>query len=85
MATRDPALARETRIRLWAEHLEREPDELEGDPVRLVDELWRPIAEEQLERLERGEEPTHRLSRLPHVSRRSSRLLGPLQSLVVDG
>ena len=85
VATRDPALARETRIRLWAEHLERKPDELQGDPVTLVDELWRPIAEEQLERLERGEEPTHRLSRLPHVSRRSRRLLGPLQSLVVDG
>jgi phosphatidylserine/phosphatidylglycerophosphate/cardiolipin synthase-like enzyme len=75
LVTRDAALARETRIRLWAEHLEREPDELQGDPAAIVDELWQPLADD----------PTHHLSRLPHVSRRSRRLLGPLQSLVVDG
>jgi phosphatidylserine/phosphatidylglycerophosphate/cardiolipin synthase-like enzyme len=46
VAFRDASLARETRIRLWAEHLERPPEEL---------------------------------------SRRSRALLGPLQSLVVDG
>ena len=47
--------------------------------------VWRPIAQEQLERLEAGAPLTHRLVRLPHVSRRSKRLLGPVQSLLVDG
>jgi hypothetical protein len=28
---------------------------------------------------------THRLVRLPHVSRRTRRILGPIDSLVVDG
>ena len=31
------------------------------------------------------DDKTHRLTRLPNVSRRSRSLLGPLQSLVVDG
>jgi len=75
VAFRDESLARETRIRLWAEHLERHPEELQGDPTEIVDELWRPLADDK----------THRLTRLPNVSRRSKSLLGPLQSLVVDG
>jgi phosphatidylserine/phosphatidylglycerophosphate/cardiolipin synthase-like enzyme len=78
-------LARETRIRLWAEHLERDPSELEGDPCALVDELWRPIASEQRERAMRGEPPTHGLIELRATSRRAERLLGPLQALAVDG
>ena len=40
----DPGLAREVRLRLWAEHLEREAGELAGDPATLFDELWVPIA-----------------------------------------
>ena len=40
---------------------------------------------EQLERREAGAELTHGLVGLAHVSRRSKRLLGPLQSLLVDG
>jgi hypothetical protein len=28
---------------------------------------------------------TARVSKLPHVSKRSKRLLGPLESLIVDG
>jgi hypothetical protein len=51
----------------------------------VVDELWQPIAREQLERRRRGEKPTHRLLELPGVSRRSMAALGPLQGLVVDG
>jgi phosphatidylserine/phosphatidylglycerophosphate/cardiolipin synthase-like enzyme len=82
---RDPALARKTRLRLWAEHLERPVEEVDGDPATVVDTLWRPLAEEQLGRRESGAPLTHRLQRLPHVSRRSRRLLGPLQSFVVDG
>jgi phosphatidylserine/phosphatidylglycerophosphate/cardiolipin synthase-like enzyme len=81
----DPDLARATRLSLWAEHLERDVDEVAGDPARVVDGLWRPIAEEQLARRERGEALTHRLVRLPHVSRRADRLRGPLVGLLVDG
>jgi phosphatidylserine/phosphatidylglycerophosphate/cardiolipin synthase-like enzyme len=85
VVTCDAALARDTRLRLWAEHLERDRDAVSGDPARVVDELWRPIASEQLERRRRGEPLTHHLVALPGVSRRSDRLRGPLQSLVVDG
>jgi phosphatidylserine/phosphatidylglycerophosphate/cardiolipin synthase-like enzyme len=81
----DSALARRTRLRLWAEHLELPQRRVSGNPARVVDELWRPIAEEQRRRRERGEPPTHRLSQLPHLSRRKRRLLGPLQGLLVDG
>jgi phosphatidylserine/phosphatidylglycerophosphate/cardiolipin synthase-like enzyme len=80
--TCDPRIARDTRLRLWTEHLEGEPLE---DPVRAVDEQWRPIASEQLERRRRGEPLTHHLVELEGVSRRARRLLGPLDALVVDG
>jgi hypothetical protein len=66
-------------------HLERGVDEVAGDPDTVVDELWRPIAAEQRERADRGEPPTHGLAELTATSRRSARLLGPLQALVVDG
>jgi phosphatidylserine/phosphatidylglycerophosphate/cardiolipin synthase-like enzyme len=86
LVTDDAALARATRERLWAEHLEVELPEIAGtDPIRLIDERWRPIAAEQLRRREAGERATHRLVALPGVSRRSRRLLGPLQGLVDDG
>jgi phosphatidylserine/phosphatidylglycerophosphate/cardiolipin synthase-like enzyme len=80
----DPSLARETRLRLWAEHLEATADEVAGDPAALVDERWRPIAEEQLDRLENGGPLTHRLVMLPGVSRRRRRVLGPMQSRLYD-
>ena len=80
----DPAVARDTRLRLWAEHLEATPEEVAGDPAALVDERWRPVAEEQLRRLEEGEPLTHRLVMLPGVSRRRRRLLGPVQSRLYD-
>jgi phosphatidylserine/phosphatidylglycerophosphate/cardiolipin synthase-like enzyme len=81
----DPGLARETRLALWSEHLESTPAEVDGDPADVIDGRWRPIAEEQLDRRRSGLPLTHRLVRLDHVSRRSARLLGPLQGLVVDG
>jgi hypothetical protein len=56
-----------------------------GDPTQVVDELWKPIAEQQLARRRAGEPPTHRLCLLPHLSKRTRRLLGPLQGLLVDG
>jgi len=85
VVTCDPTIARETRLRLWAEHLERSVEEVSGEPVRVIDELWRPIAGEQLDRRKRGEPLTHHLQELPGVSRRSMGLLGPLDSLLVDG
>ena len=82
----DPELARQTRLRLWAEHLGVGEDRIaDQPPSTVVDELWRPVAAEQLERLRRGEPPTNRLLALPGVSRRSSRLLGPLTGLIDDG
>jgi len=85
VVTCDSNIARETRLRLWAEHLERSVKEVSGEPVRVIDELWRPIASEQLKRRQRGEPLTHRLQELPGVSRRSMGLIGPLDSLLVDG
>lgn len=83
--TCDEELARTTRLRLWAEHLERPIADVAGDPAQVVDELWRPIAREQLQRRRRGDAATHRLLELPGVSRRSMALLGPLDGLFVDG
>jgi phosphatidylserine/phosphatidylglycerophosphate/cardiolipin synthase-like enzyme len=86
VVTDDAALARDTRVRLWAEHLELEEAAVAGMSAReLVDEQWRPVAAEQLSRLRAGQSPTHRLLELPGVSRRSRRLLGPLSGLVDDG
>ncbi|MGZ6669904.1 MAG: phospholipase D-like domain-containing protein [Solirubrobacteraceae bacterium] len=85
VVTCDPRIARETRLRLWAEHLERSVNDVFGEPAQVIDELWRPIAGEQLERRRRGEPLTHRLQELPGVSRRTMALLGPLHGLLVDG
>jgi phosphatidylserine/phosphatidylglycerophosphate/cardiolipin synthase-like enzyme len=86
VVTDDADLARRTRVRLWAEHLQLDSQTVAGtDPVALVDEHWRPIAADQLARREAGQRPTHRLLALPGVSRRSGRLLGPLEGLTDDG
>jgi phosphatidylserine/phosphatidylglycerophosphate/cardiolipin synthase-like enzyme len=85
IVTCDPAVARATRLRLWAAHLERDIADVDGEPCTVVDQLWRPIATEQRERKNRGEPLTHGLVELPATSPRSKRLLGPLQTLLVDG
>ena len=85
VVTRDAAAARAARIRLWSEHLETPPAELQGDPVEIIDSLWKPISAEQQERRKAGEAMTHRLARLPHVSKRLRRLLGPVNGMMVDG
>jgi phosphatidylserine/phosphatidylglycerophosphate/cardiolipin synthase-like enzyme len=86
VVTDDAALARDTRVRLWAEHLELDEARVAGAPVaQLVDDFWRPIAGEQLQRMRSGSPPTHRLLELPGVSRRSRRVLGPLTGLLDDG
>ncbi|MEO6796823.1 MAG: phosphatidylserine/phosphatidylglycerophosphate/cardiolipin synthase family protein [Candidatus Dormibacter sp.] len=84
IVTHDAGLITRTRQRLWAEHLQRKVTDVTGDPTALIDQVWRPIAQEQAERRKRNDRPTHRLTLLPGVSRRSGLLLGPLQGLVVD-
>ena len=79
----DEEFARAARLRLWREHLER--DDVDGDPVRVVDELWRPIAEEELTRRRNEGYVERRLTLLPRVSRRAEALWGPLTGLLVDG
>jgi phosphatidylserine/phosphatidylglycerophosphate/cardiolipin synthase-like enzyme len=83
--TCDPALARKTRLDLWAEHLGQTAGDLSGDPHAVIDDLWKPIAEDQLRRHSAGEPLTHRLMRLPAVSRRTRRLVGPMRGMLVDG
>jgi phosphatidylserine/phosphatidylglycerophosphate/cardiolipin synthase-like enzyme len=85
VVTCDPELARRTRLRLWSEHLELPIEAVSREPADVVDQLWRPIAVEQLERRRRGDPATHRLCELPGVSRRSRAVLGPLKGFVVDG
>jgi phosphatidylserine/phosphatidylglycerophosphate/cardiolipin synthase-like enzyme len=85
VVTHDPELAKETRLRLWSEHLELPIDEIPADPIEAIDELWKPISLDQLERRENGRPLTHRLVRLPNVSKRSARALGPVSGLLVDG
>jgi len=85
VVTSDPELALDTRLRLWSEHLELPRDQVDGDPAEVMDNLWQPIALDQLHRREAGQPMTRRVSRLPHVSKRSKRLLGPLQTFLVDG
>jgi phosphatidylserine/phosphatidylglycerophosphate/cardiolipin synthase-like enzyme len=74
VVVRDPEWILAARLRLWSEHLEEEAD---GDPVQVIDELWRPRAFEDA-----GD---RKLRRLDGVSRRTRALLGPLNGLLVDG
>jgi phosphatidylserine/phosphatidylglycerophosphate/cardiolipin synthase-like enzyme len=82
---RDADVVRETRLRLWAEHLELDPADLAAPPSEIVDRFWKPISREQLARRKAGLPLTHRLVELPGLSSRTERLLGPLQGLLVDG
>jgi hypothetical protein len=54
-------------------------------PASRRDDYRKPISEEKLARREAGEPVTHRFVRFAHVSRRSERLLGPPQGLLLDG
>jgi phosphatidylserine/phosphatidylglycerophosphate/cardiolipin synthase-like enzyme len=84
VVAQDLRLARDTRLRLWAEHLECPVDELDRDPTRVIDQIWRPKAREERERAERGEPRAHRLIELAPSSYRARRLLGALDGIVVD-
>jgi phosphatidylserine/phosphatidylglycerophosphate/cardiolipin synthase-like enzyme len=85
VVTHDAGVARATRLRLWSEHLERPAGEIPEDTTRAIDEVWKPISADQLRRRDASLPLTHRLVRLPNVSRRSGRALGPLNGLLVDG
>jgi len=74
VVVRDPAFVRAARLRLWEEHLEQEAD---GDPCRIVDEVWRPGAH--------ASDQDRKLRGLHGVSRRARALLGPINGLLVDG
>jgi phosphatidylserine/phosphatidylglycerophosphate/cardiolipin synthase-like enzyme len=84
IVTHNEGLVRDTRERLWAEHLEVPREEVIGDPTAVIESLWRPTAREQLERRRHGQGPTRRLTLLPGISKRSGLLRGPLQGLTVD-
>jgi phosphatidylserine/phosphatidylglycerophosphate/cardiolipin synthase-like enzyme len=85
VVTLDERVARAARVRLWSEHLELAPEEIEDvDPIELIDKHWQVVSSEQLELLENGEALTHRLVKLPGVSRRRRRLIGGLQSHLYD-
>jgi phosphatidylserine/phosphatidylglycerophosphate/cardiolipin synthase-like enzyme len=84
VVVRDEALAREARLRLWEEHLERPRAEIDGDPAQVFDELWKPLAEERFEHRKRDGWADGKLTLLPHVSRRTEALWGPLNGLMVD-
>ena len=75
LVCQDPRVARAARLRLWSEHLECSAEQLERPAAEVVDGLWRT----------RADDPAARLTWLPHVSRRSRRLLGPLNGVLVDG
>jgi hypothetical protein len=81
----DKDLAQSTRHRLWAEHLELPIERVQGDPTEVIEHLWRPRAVDQLRLRDAHHLVTHRLVELPKVSKRSKRLVGPIQSLFVDG
>jgi phosphatidylserine/phosphatidylglycerophosphate/cardiolipin synthase-like enzyme len=85
IVTHDPRVAKDVRLGLWSEHLELPVEALAGSPSEVIDTLWRRIGLDQRERRERGAPLTHRLVELPGVSRRASRLLGPVKGLLVDG
>jgi phosphatidylserine/phosphatidylglycerophosphate/cardiolipin synthase-like enzyme len=85
IVSHDPELARETRLRLWAEHLECPIEDIPSEPVQAIDDLWKPISRDQLELRDAGRPLTHRLVRLPNMSSRSGRVLGPVTGLLVDG
>ena len=84
VVTLDERVARETRLRLWSEHLELPIDEIDGDPTEVIEERWKPIADEQLDRLRNDRPLSHRLVKLPGVSVRHRRILGPLEGRIYD-
>lgn len=84
IVTDERQLARQTRLRLWAEHLECPISEVDCDSTEVIDRIWRPRAREERQRSERDEPRTRRLIELAPRSFRAKRLLGALDGIVVD-
>jgi phosphatidylserine/phosphatidylglycerophosphate/cardiolipin synthase-like enzyme len=84
VVTHERRLARHTRLRLWAEHLQCPISDVDRDPAEVIDQIWRPRAREERQRSERGEPRIHRVIELPPRSFRAKRLLGALDGIVVD-
>jgi phosphatidylserine/phosphatidylglycerophosphate/cardiolipin synthase-like enzyme len=76
LVTDDGALARSVRERLWSEHLGQ--DCKGREPLEVIETQWR-------RSLSSTPPYATALRPLPSVSRRSSRLLGPIKGLLVDG
>jgi phosphatidylserine/phosphatidylglycerophosphate/cardiolipin synthase-like enzyme len=76
LVTDDAALARRVREQLWSEHLGESCTAT--DALTVIEERWRPALSAN------GARPMA-LRKLPHASRRSARLLGPIKGLMVDG
>jgi phosphatidylserine/phosphatidylglycerophosphate/cardiolipin synthase-like enzyme len=76
IVTDDAVLARKARETLWSEHLAF--DCSGSNPVDVIESHWRRLLSGPASHLQP-------LRRLPAVSRRSARLLGPLKGLMVDG
>jgi phosphatidylserine/phosphatidylglycerophosphate/cardiolipin synthase-like enzyme len=85
LVTYDRAVVMDTRQRLWSEHLELPVADIPADTTTAIDTIWKPLSAEQLQRRKQGQPLTHRLVRLPNLSRRSGRALGPISGLFVDG
>jgi phosphatidylserine/phosphatidylglycerophosphate/cardiolipin synthase-like enzyme len=84
VVTHDARLARSTRLRLWAEHLQCPVAEVDRDPAEVIDRVWRPKARHERERAEHGEARVSRLVEVPARSYRAGRLLSALDGIVVD-
>ena len=81
----DPDIVLSTRLRLWAEHLELDAATIGGDPRTVIDGTG-DRSRKSNSHGAKPANPSHTGSfELPHLSRRSERLLGPLQGLLVDG
>lgn len=81
----DEPLAHDTRLRLWAEHLQVPVEELDRPAHEVVDQVWHQQCREQEAARKAGAEPVHRIQYVEGASRRTSRLRGPVMGLVVDG
>ena len=56
-----------------------------GEPAEIVDGLWRPLAQSQLDRRRSDLPLTENRVLIPHVSRRANAILCPIKGLIVDG
>ena len=46
LVTHDARIARDVRLRLWSEHLERPIDAVAGNVTEVIDNLWKPLGRE---------------------------------------